>query len=66
MRQLPVEYHAAVCLHVVTEVGVAQRALQLRVQERQGVGVVPDMGAAALAAAGVLVRPLEAVEGAVL
>ena len=64
-RQAQAEPHAAVRALVVGEVEVAHRALQLRKQKRQRVGVVPDVGAGALAAALFRAQPLEAVERAV-
>ena len=63
--QLNAEGHAAVGTQIVRIVGVAHGAFQGREEEGQGLGVVPDVGATALAAAGRGMTALPAVEGAV-
>ena len=65
-RQAEPEAHAAGLVHVVGVVGLAHRAFERREEEGQRLLVVPDVGAASLAAAGVRVAALPAVEGAVL
>ncbi len=65
-REAQPEGHAAGGGEVVGVVRLAHGARQSREEERQCLGVVPDMGAASLATAAGAVAALEAVEGAVL
>ena len=64
-RQLKAESHAAVVALIIGEVQLAHRPLQPRKEEWQRESVVPDVRAAALAAAGVHTAALPAVEFAV-
>ena len=65
-RQAQAEHHAAVVVLIVAVVQLAHTALQRGEEEWQREGVVPDVGAAALAGAGVHIAALKGVELAVL
>ena len=64
-RQRHAEAHAASRVQVVGIVRAAHAALELGIEEGQRLLVVPDMGAAALAAPDILVDAFPAVEGAI-
>ena len=64
--ELHAERHASFRALVVGEIGVANGALELGKEERQGLRVVPDVGAGAFAAARAGVAALPAIEGTVL